>query len=63
MLPMKDEEVTRTEASFVGGKNLVRGRHSRSSPDSHFASLPISMCMWAALRLHLGLAPILHVLK
>jgi hypothetical protein len=63
MLPMKDEEVTQTEASFLGGTKLERGQHSGSSMDSHFASLPISKFMWAALRLHLGLASILRALK
>jgi hypothetical protein len=63
MLPTKDEEVTRTEASFLRGTKLERGRHSVSSLDSHFASLSISKCMWAALRLHLDLASILHALK
>ena len=41
MLPTKEEEITRTEASFLGGTKLERGRHSGSSPDSHLASLPI----------------------
>ena len=41
MLPMKEEEVTRTEASFLGGTKLERGRHFGSSPNSHLASLPI----------------------
>ena len=41
MLPMKEEEVTRTEASFLGGTKLERGRYSGSSLNSHLASLPI----------------------
>jgi hypothetical protein len=41
ILPTKEEEITRTEASFLGGTKLERGQHSGSSPDSHLASLPI----------------------
>ena len=59
---MKEEEITRIEASFLGGTKLERGRHSGSSPDSHLASLPISKDMWSAT-LHLGLAPIHRVLN
>jgi hypothetical protein len=39
MLPTKEEEITRSEASFLRGTKLERGRHSGSSPDSHFTSL------------------------
>jgi hypothetical protein len=47
---MKEEEITRTEASFLGGIKLERGRHSGSSPDSHLASLSLfSKDMWAVL--------------
>ena len=59
---MKEEEITRIEASFLGGTKLERGRHSGSSLDSHLASLPIAKDMWSAT-LHLGLAPIHHGLK
>ena len=41
MLPTKEEEITRTEASFLGGTKLERGRYSGSSLNSHLASLPI----------------------
>ena len=59
---MKEEEVTRIEASFLGGTKLERGRHSGSSLDSHLASPPISKDMRSAA-LHLGLATIHRVLK
>ena len=38
---MKEEEITRIEASFLGGTKMERGRHSDFSPDSHLTSLPI----------------------
>jgi hypothetical protein len=60
---MKEEEITRTEASFLGGTKLEMGRHSGSSPDSHLASLPIFYGYVGSATLHLGLASILHVLK
>ena len=59
---MKEEEITRIEASFLEGTKLERGRHSSSSPDSHLTSLPISKDMWSAA-LHLRLDPIHRVLN
>ena len=40
-MPMKEDEITRIEASFLRGTKLERGRHFVSSPDTHLASLPI----------------------
>jgi hypothetical protein len=41
ILLMKEEETTRTEASFLEGTKLERGQHSGSSSDSHLTSLSI----------------------
>ena len=53
---MKEEEITRTEASFLGGTKLERGRHTGSPSDSYLVSLFSKDMRSAAL--HLGLAPI-----
>ena len=55
MLPTKEEEITRTEASFLRGTKLERGRHSGSSLDSHFTSLSLFSKMYVALRSALDL--------
>jgi hypothetical protein len=56
VLPTKEKEITRTEASFLGGTKLKRGRHSGSSPKTLTSSLFLFFKdMWAALRFTLDL--------